>query len=213
MVGSFEIIIGPMFSGKTEELIRRLKRHEIRRRHAHLFAPINSKGRYGGEGEWRSLGGLSYGDVSFVGEDDEGIIALVNETLTKGFDIIGIDEIQFFTLGNEEPPLIVDAIRLLNEHGIDIIAAGLNMDFRGEPFGKMGYLIAIADKITQLTAVCDICGKEAYYTQRLLNGKPAPYDSPLIMIGARETYQARCKDHHEVPNKRINRLQNHQMRI
>ncbi len=205
MVGSFEVIIGPMFSGKTEELIRRLRRYEIGKRRAHLFAPSNSRGRYGGEDEWRSLGGLRYGNVSFIPTNEEGIKEMMEETAGNGYEVVGIDEVQFFTL--EEGMPIMEAIRALNGAGVDVIAAGLNMDFRGEPFGGMGQLIAIADKVTQLTAVCDVCGREAYYTQRLIDGEPAPYDSPLVLIGSRETYQARCKEHHLVPNIKANRYE------
>ncbi|GGP21536.1 thymidine kinase [Thermocladium modestius] len=205
MVGSFEVIIGPMFSGKTEELIRRLRRYEIGKRRTHLFAPSNSRGRYGSEDEWRSLGGLRYRNVSFIPANNEGVREMMEETARNGYEVVGIDEVQFFTL--EEEMSIMEAIRALNGAGVDVIAAGLNMDFRGEPFGGMGQLIAIADKVTQLTAVCDICGREAYYTQRLINGEPAPYDSPLVLIGSRETYQARCKEHHLVPNAKANRYE------
>mgnify|MGYP001773257231 CR=1 FL=1 len=205
MVGSFEVIVGPMFSGKTEELIRRLRRYEIGKRRTHLFVPSNSRGRYGGEGEWRSLGGLRYSNVTFISTSEDGIEEMIEETAGNGYEAVGIDEVQFFTLEDGMP--IIEAIRALNGAGVDVIAAGLNMDFKGEPFGGMGQLMAIADKVTQLTAVCDICGREAYYTQRLINGEPAPYDSPLVLIGSRETYQARCKEHHIVPNTKANRYE------
>lgn len=203
-VGIFEIIIGPMYSGKTETLINRLINAETTGRKPHLYVPENSRGRYGGVNSWKSLSGLSYSNVTYVPLSKEGILKIFRDSVERGLDLVGIDEVQFFTLPEfriNGTPLMAMVIRALNEAGVDVVAAGLNMDFRGEPFGDIGYLIAIADKITQLYARCDVCGREAYYTQRIVDGKPAPYDSPLVVIGSKELYQARCKAHHEVPGR------------
>jgi thymidine kinase len=104
-----------------------------------------------------------------------------------------IDEVQFF---DEE---IVSLVQQLATRGLRVIMAGLDMDFRGEPFGQMPALMAIAEEVTKLHAICMVCGEEACRTQRLVNGKPANYHDPVILVGAQEAYEARCREHHEVP--------------
>lgn len=107
-------------------------------------------------------------------------------------DVVGIDEAQFFDEG------IVNVVQKISREGKRVILAGLDMNFRGEPFGSMPILMAIADEVLKLHAICTICGEEATMTQRLVDGRPAKYDDPLIVIGASEKYEARCKEHHYI---------------
>src|SRR5699024_7351382 len=117
------------------------------------------------------------------------------EKLPPNIDVIGIDEVQFF---NEE---IIETINQLADQGIRVIAAGLDMNFRGEPFGVVPELMAISESVTKLTAICPKCGSPANRTQRLINGEPASYHDPIILVGASESYEPRCRHCHEVPNK------------
>jgi len=109
--------------------------------------------------------------------------------------LIIIDEAQFFS------QTIIDVTQSLLQQGLDVIAAGLNLDFRGEPFGSMPQLMAIADRVIELTAICTVCGEAATRTQRIVNGKPAHYKDPLVLIGGSNRYEARCLKHHIVPGK------------
>ena len=113
--------------------------------------------------------------------------------ITDEYDVIGIDEAQFFDEG------IIDVIESLANHGFRVIVAGLDQDFRGEPFGPMPTIMASAEQVTKLQAVCQVCGSPASRTQRLINGEPAGYEDPIILIGATEAYEPRCRHHHEVP--------------
>ncbi len=179
-LGILEVICGPMFSGKSEELIRRLRRAKIARQTTIVFKPSIDH-RYG----------LEY-IVSHDGNKVEAkplqtvadIITIVNE---ENASVIGIDEAQFFSQD------VVGVICTLVNTGKRVIVAGLDLDFRGAPFGCMPFLLAIADKVTKLQAICTQCGHDALFSQRLINGHPAKYDDPIIMIGAQEAYQARCR--------------------
>ncbi len=111
----------------------------------------------------------------------------------KDTTVVGIDEAQFFDPG------IVEVAQALADRGIRVIAAGLDMDFRGEPFGPMPVLMSMAESVEKLHAICMVCGDEASRTQRLVNGKPAKYNDPVVIVGASEMYEARCRAHHEVP--------------
>lgn len=115
--------------------------------------------------------------------------------ISKETDVIGVDEVQFFDES------IVGTLTSLADQGYRVIAAGLDLDFRGEPFGVVPDLMALAETVTKLQAVCSVCGSPASRTQRLINGKPASYDDPVILVGASEAYEARCRHHHEVPGK------------
>jgi thymidine kinase len=178
--GILEVICGPMFSGKSEELIRRLRRAKIAQQTTVTFKP-HIDHRYG----------LEY-VVSHDGNKVEAkplqtvtdIITIVNE---ENAAVIGIDEAQFFSQD------VVGVICTLVNTGKRVIVAGLDLDFRGAPFGCMPFLLAIADKVTKLQAICTQCGHDALFSQRLINGHPAKYDDPIIMIGAQEAYQARCR--------------------
>ncbi|GAB4575105.1 MAG: thymidine kinase [Anaerolineae bacterium] len=183
--GRVEVICGSMFSGKTEELIRRLRRARIARQEVQVFKPVLDN-RYAEEKVVSHNGqGLAAEPVNSAKE----ILDRVNDNTT----VVGIDEAQFF---DEALPEIVD---VLAGRRVRVILAGLDMDFRGEPFGVMPALMARAEEVTKLHAICVKCGEEASRTQRLVNGQPARYDDPVIMVGAAEVYEARCREHHEVP--------------
>ncbi len=188
--GKVEVITGCMFSGKSEELIRRLRRAQIARQKIQVFKPSIDT-RYS-----------KIDVVSHSGKKIEGIpVKSSNEILEKleqDVDVVGIDEAQFFDDN------VVKVANLLADRGIRVIVAGLDMDFRGEPFGPMPFLMAIADDVQKLHAICTICGEDATRTQRLINGDPAYYDDPVIMIGAREKYEARCRKHHYVQKRNGN---------
>lgn len=188
-VGSIEVIVGCMFSGKTEELIRRIRRVLIAKRKAVVFKH-NSDDRY-----------HLMNATSHNGESIEAIPVPSAREIRAYCDanpdvsVVGIDEAQFFKEG------IVEVVLHLAEKGVRVIVAGLNRDFRGEPFGHMPELMAYAEEVTTLSAICDVCGEDAYYTQRLVDGKPANYHDSIIMIGAKESYEARCSLHHDVPGR------------
>lgn len=178
--GVLEVICGPMFSGKSEELMRRLRRAKIAKQHTMTFKP-SVDNRHSIEYVVSHDGNKLYAQAL----DD--VTAIPDLVQQDNIDVIGIDEAQFF------PREIISAICALVESGKRVIVAGLDLDFRGVPFGSIPTLLAIADKITKLNAICCVCGKEANCTQRLVNGRPAKHDDPIIMIGAQEAYQARCR--------------------
>jgi thymidine kinase len=109
--------------------------------------------------------------------------------------VVGIDEVQFFDPG------IVGVARELVLGGRRVICAGLDLDFRGEPFGPVPTLLALAERVDKLEAICVVCGESATRTQRIVNGVPADYDDPIIVIGAQEAYEARCRTCHTVPRR------------
>lgn len=178
--GILEVVCGSMFSGKTEELIRRLKRAEIAK--LNVLAFKHSLDRVRAIEYVMSHSGSKI--QAFEVGDPKIILDLVHDKT----DIIGIDEVQFFS--NE----IVEIVFKLVDSGKRVIVAGLDLDFRGSPFGCMPALLAFADSVTKLKAVCVECGNDAQFTQRIVNNLPAKYDDPLILIGAQECYQARCRD-------------------
>ena len=185
--GSIEVICGSMFSGKSEELIRRVRRVQIARKRVQIFKPLL---------DYRYQAEYIY---SHNGNKVEAIcIKNAQEILNKtqpDTEVVAVDETQFF---DEK---IVDVCHILANRGKRVIVAGLDLNFRGEPFGAMPELLAIAEYVDKLHAICMVCGKPATRTQRLVNGKPADYKDPLILIGAKESYEARCRQHHEVLNK------------
>lgn len=183
--GWIECICGSMFSGKSEELLRRIKRGVIAKQKVLLFKP-SIDNRYD-ENRVSTHNGNSYDSISIEKSSD--ILNFVKDT---NYDIIGIDEIQFFD--ND----IVKIINKLADNGIRVIVAGLDMDFKAEPFHPMPEIMAISEMVTKLHAVCNKCGKEASRSQRLINGKPAKYDDPIVVIGANESYEARCRHCHEI---------------
>jgi thymidine kinase len=173
-----------MFSGKTEELLRRLRRAAIAKQKIQVFKP-QLDDRYGVE-RVTSHDGL-HTDAEPVASASE-IIDLIEPDTT----VVGIDEAQFFDWE------IANVIQELAETGKRVIATGLDMDFRGEPFGPMPILLAQAETVDKVRAICVVCGDVASRTQRLVNGRPAAYDDPIIVVGASETYEARCRACHEV---------------
>lgn len=176
-----------MFSGKTDELIRRLVRARIARQKVQVFKPAIDV-RYAVE-KVTSHGGANLDAIPISSA------AEILERLEADTTVIGIDEAQFF---DEQ---IVNVAETLAERGLRVIIAGLDMDFRGEPFGPMPLLMAKAERVDKLQAICMVCGEPASRTQRLVNGQPARYDDPVVIVGAAELYEARCRLHHQVPGK------------
>jgi thymidine kinase len=119
--------------------------------------------------------------------------AEIREKLEPDTTVVGIDEAQFFD------PEVLQVAEELASRGIRVLVAGLDTDFRGEPFGPMPVLMSMAEHVDKLHAICMVCGDEASRTQRLVNGKPARFDDPVVIVGASEMYEARCREHHEVP--------------
>lgn len=183
--GRVEVICGCMFSGKTEELIRRVRRARIARQKVQVFRPRLDT-RYG-QGRVTSHAGQDFEAMEIEGSGS------MRDFLSSETTVVAIDEAQFFDEG------VIALTEELAARGIRVIVAGLDQDFRGEPFGPMPQLMARAEDVTKLHAICMICGEAASRTQRLVDGRPARYDDPLIVIGASEKYEARCREHHEVP--------------
>jgi thymidine kinase len=183
--GSIEVITGSMFCGKTDELIRRLRRATIARQKVQVFKPAVDT-RYSTE-KVTSHAGSEF-DAMPV-QNSKQII----EKLEKETTVVGIDEAQFFDLE------IIPITQQLAERGLRVIVAGLDTDFRGEPFGPIPPLMAKAENVDKLHAICMVCGESACRSQRLINGSPAQYDDPVVIVGASELYEARCRKHHEVP--------------
>lgn len=183
--GSIEVITGSMFSGKTDELIRRLRRATIARQKVQVFKPAIDI-RYA-EQKVTSHAGSDFAAIPIKEAND------IPCTLDPDTTVVAIDEAQFF-----DGEVISIAQHLANK-GLRVIVAGLDTDFRGEPFGPMPVLMAQAERVDKLHAICMICGEEASRTQRLVNGNPANYYDPVVIVGAAELYEARCRMHHEVP--------------
>ena len=182
--GSLTVITGSMFSGKTEELIRRLRRALYARRSVLVFKhALDTRSDLT---EIRSHNGVPHEAIA-VSKSGELLEGVEPET-----DVVAVEEAQFFDEG------IVDACRRLADSGYGVIVAGLDMDFRGEPFGPMPMLLAEADEVVKLRAICARCGRDASRSQRLIDGKPAPASAPTILVGAQETNEARCRHCHEV---------------
>ena len=184
-VGRIEVICGSMFCGKTEELIRRVRRAIIARQRVKVFKPMIDD-RYGIQ-SITSHTGQSVEAVAV--ESAAEILELANGDTT----VVAIDEAQFFDAG-----IVEVARKLVQEFNLRVIVAGLDTDFRGEPFGAMPQLLCIAEEVIKLHAICVVCGERASRTQRLVNGEPAAIDEPIILVGAQESYEARCRLHHEL---------------
>jgi thymidine kinase len=184
-IGSVEVITGSMFCSKTDELIRRLRRATIARQKVQVFKPAIDN-RYA----VRKV-------TSHAGSDFEAIpIKEASEILTcleADTTVVAIDEAQFFD------DKVIDIVQRLADQGMRVIVAGLDTDFRGEPFGPMPVLMAKAEHVDKLQAICMVCAEPASRTQRIVNGKPAHYHDPVVIVGAAELYEARCRQHHEVP--------------
>ncbi|MCF7926510.1 MAG: thymidine kinase [Candidatus Izimaplasma sp.] len=182
--GWIEVICGPMFAGKTEELIRRVRRLEYAKKNIIVFKP-KIDNRFS-EGEVVSHNNNRTKSVNIA------YARQMFDYIDSDTDIVAIDEIQF--LDGE----VADIVEFLASKKIRVIASGLDKDFRGEPFSFMPKLLAMAEYVTKLTAVCVECGSPATRTQRIVNGKPARYKDPIVLIGAEESYEARCRKCHKV---------------
>lgn len=182
--GYIEAVVGPMYSGKSEELIRRLKRAKIAKQEVIVFKPCIDN-RYSKE-DVVSHSGISIRAIA-INHTEE-----IHKYITDETQVVGIDEVQFF---DEE---IVAVALELADKGIRVIAAGLDLDFKAEPFGPVPELLARAEFVDKLQAVCVKCGAPATRTQRLINKEPARYDDPIILVGATESYEARCRKCHRI---------------
>jgi thymidine kinase len=185
--GWIEVIAGSMYAGKTEELLRRIRRIEFAKKTCLVFKP-RIDNRY------------SEDDVVSHNHSHTKSISINNsQEIYKYLDklpyAVAIDEVQFFDEG------IINVCEDLANRGVRVIVAGLDRDFRGEPFGVMPNLLARAEYVTKLNAICQVCGAPASRTQRIINGKPAHYDDPIILVGAKEQYEARCRHCHVVLGK------------
>jgi thymidine kinase len=183
--GSLEVITGSMFCGKTDELIRRLRRATIAKQKIQVFKP-KIDNRYA-EAKVTSHAGSEFDAMPVEKAAD------IRAGLQADTTVVAIDEVQFLDAE------IVAIVNYLADIGLRVIVAGLDTDFRGEPFGPMPTLIAQAEHVDKLHAICMVCGQDASRTQRLVNGKPANYNDPVVIVGASELYEARCRLHHEVP--------------
>ncbi|MBM3267835.1 MAG: thymidine kinase [Candidatus Sericytochromatia bacterium] len=183
--GWIEVVCGSMYCGKTEELIRRVRRAEIARQQVQAFKPIIDTRYY--KEDISSHTGLRYRAVRAEGSAE--ICGLIDPDT----QVVAVDEIQFFDAG------ILEVVRQLADSGRRVICAGLDMDFRGEPFAVMPRLLAMAELVEKLTAICVKCGAPATRSQRLIDGQPAKWDDPIVLVGSSDAYEPRCRVHHDVP--------------
>jgi len=183
--GQIEVVCGGMFSGKTEELIRRVRRAQIARQKVQVFKPALDT-RYARR-EVTSHNGMQVEAVPV--ENVAHLRALIQPDTT----VVALDEAQFF---DDD---VVALCETLANQGTRVIVAGLDLDFRGEPFGPMPALMARAERVDKMQAICLVCGGPASRTQRLINGQPAAYDDPVILVGASEVYEPRCRSCHVLP--------------
>lgn len=183
-----EVITGVMFSGKSEELLRRVRRAMIARRKIQVFKS-QLDDRYSGIHTISSHDGRHVEALPVSNSRD------VAEYVESDTDVVAVDEVQFMDDG------IVEVVNDLADRGIRVIVSGTDMDFRGLPFGPIGPLLAVAEKIDKLHAICVVCGELATRNQRLIDGRPAPAEGPTIQVGGMESYEARCRAHHIVPSR------------
>lgn len=181
MAGYLEVICGGMYSGKSSELIRRVTRARYARKKVQLFKPTI-------DGRYHATQVVAHDSRN---HDAQAVIRVedILGYLMSDTDVVAIDEIQFFAA---EPTIAV--VNELLARGKKVIVAGLDMDFAGRPFGAVPYLLATADEIDKLRAICIKCGRKAYVSQRLVNGEPASINDPQIKVGGVESYEARCRE-------------------
>ena len=184
--GWVEVVSGVMFSGKSEELLRRIRRALIARKRVQVFKS-HLDDRYGG------VFRISSHDGSELEAHPVSNSVQIAELIRPESQVIAIDEAQFLDDG------VVDVVNDIADRGVRVIVAGTDMDFRGEPFGPIPKLLAIAERIDKLHAICVVCGDLATRNQRLIDGKAAPAEGPTIQVGGSESYEARCRKCHEVP--------------
>lgn len=182
--GWIEVVCGSMFSGKSEELMRRLRRAQIARQNVAVFKPLLDN---------------RYHATDVVSHDGTRIAARPVDTsaeilrMAGDAEVVGIDEAQFFDQG------IVDVALRLADSGKRVVVATLDMDFKNEPFGPVPQLLAVSEFVDKLQAICQVCAGPATRTQRLIGGRPASPDEPVIRVGAQESYEPRCRECHELP--------------
>lgn len=189
--GWIEVICGSMFAGKTEELIRRINRVHYAKKSIIVFKPaIDNR----------------YDEKAVVSHANKRVDSIPVRTSQEILDnlnslpyAVAIDEAQFFDRG------LIDIVERLANSGVRVILAGLDLDFRGEPFGIMPELLARAEYITKLQSICQVCGAPATRTQRIIDGRPADYDDPIILVSASEKYEPRCRHCHQVPHAKFNK--------
>ncbi len=186
--GWIEVVCGVMFSGKSEELIRRVRRALIAKRRVQVFKSHLDE-RYAGLYHVSSHDGRSVQAIPVDSPEQ------IGRALLADTQVVAIDEAQFMPIG------IVELATTLAASGRRVILAGTDTDFRGEPFGPMPQLLAVAEQVDKLHAICVLCGNPASRNQRLIDGRPARYDSPTIMVGGDESYEARCRSCHSVPHR------------
>lgn len=184
--GSIEVITGVMFSGKSEELLRRVRRALIARKSVRVFKS-HLDDRYSGIHAISSHDGRQV-EARPVASSQE-----IAGQVADDVEVVAVDEVQFLDPG------IVNVANELADRRIRVILSGTDMDFRGEPFGPIGSLLAVADRIDKLHAICVVCGELATRNQRLIDGRPATAEGPTIQVGGAESYEARCRRCHEVP--------------
>jgi thymidine kinase len=184
--GAIEVIAGVMFSGKSEELIRRVRRAVIARRRVQVFKS-HLDARYAG------VYRISSHDGRTIESEPVDSAAEIFRAVQPDSQLVAIDEAQFLD------DAIVDVATVLADRGVRVILAGTDTDFRGVPFGAMAALMAVAEEVTKLRAICVVCGELACRSQRLVDGQPAPWNAPVIQVGGSESYEARCRHCHEVP--------------
>ena len=182
--GWIEVICGPMFAGKTEELIRRVIRMDYAKKNYVIFKP-SIDNRYS-ESEVVSHNKRKVNAICVTNSNE------FDKYLTDEIEAVIIDEVQFFD------EAVVEKAHELAERGLRVICGGLDCDFKGVPFNIVAQLLARAEKVTKLTAICVCCGEEATKTQRIINGMPARYDDPIILVGEKESYESRCRKCHVV---------------
>lgn len=185
--GWIEVVSGVMFSGKSEELMRRVRRAILARKSVQVFKSYLDD-RYGG------LQYVSSHDGRRVDSVPVQTSLELAGAVKADSEVIAIDEVQFLDDG------IVAVANALADEGRRVIIAGTDMDFAGRPFGPMGPLLAVAERVDKLHAICVVCGDLATRNQRLIDGRPAPAEGPVIQIGGLESYEARCRRCHEVPS-------------
>ena len=185
--GSIEVITGPMFAGKSEEILRRIRRLEYAKKNYIVFKP--------------SIDNRFAKDqlVSHIKNKVKATAIKHSKEMLKyikyNTDVIIIDEVQFFDIG------VVAICEKLAKEGRRVIVGGLDLDFRGEPFKVVSELLSRAEEVIKLTAICAKCGASATRTQRLINGRPARYNEPVVLIGASEHYEPRCRSCHQIDKK------------
>jgi thymidine kinase len=186
--GWIEVISGVMFSGKSEELLRRVRRATLARKAVQVFKS-HLDDRYGG------LSVINTHDGGQIRSEPISNSTELAERVRIGTAVVAVDEVQFLDDG------IIEVADALADAGMRVILAGTDMDFRGRPFGPMPGLLAIAERVDKLQAICVRCGQLATRNQRLVDGRPAPAEGPTIKVGGLETYEARCRVCHEVPSQ------------